>query len=81
MPDQEYVQITLNHRIPVPYVVKDLVTFNDRGEYLVTGRIGMASNVANEHIEQKHVLECLQELSNTFPGLSDYQAIAGMELN
>ena len=81
IPHQEYIQITLNHRIPVPYIVKDIVTFNEEGEYLVTGRIGMASNVANEHIEQKHVLECLTDLHVRFPALSDYNAIAGMELD
>jgi hypothetical protein len=80
VPGVEYVQVTINHRIPVPYVVKDVVVFNEEGEYLVTGRIGMASNVANEHIEQKHILACLEYLHSEYPDLSDYFAIAGMEL-
>jgi hypothetical protein len=40
----------------------------------------MASNIANEHIEQKHILECLQSLHKQYPDYSDYFAIAGMEL-
>lgn len=80
VPWVEYLQIILNHRIPVPYILKDLVVFNDQWEYLVTGRVGMASNIANEHIEQKHILTCLSDLHDTFPFLSDYMTIAGMEL-
>lgn len=79
-PGIEYLQVTINHRIPVPYVIKDLVTFNEHGEYLVTGRMGMASNVANEHIEQKHILNCLKDLRHNYQWLSTYFALAGMEL-
>lgn len=80
VPGIEYVQIVVNDRIPVPYIVKDIVEFNSDWEYIVTGRIGMASNVANEHIEQKHILECLQSLHDQYPDCSDYFAIAGMEI-
>lgn len=80
LPTIEYVQIILNDRIPVPYIIKDIVVFNTEGEYLVTGRVGMASNIANEHIEQKHILECLKDLNKTHQRLSEYFALAGMEL-
>lgn len=80
IPGIEYVQIVINDRIPVPYVIKDVVVFNDEWEYIVTGRIGMASNVANEHIEQKHILECIWSLHKQYPEYSDYFAIAGMEV-
>lgn len=80
VPGVEYLLVVLNHRIPVPYIIKDRVIFNDQWEYMVTGRVGMASNIANEHIEQKHILTCLADLHADFPFLSDYMAIAGMEL-
>lgn len=80
VPGVEYVQIVVNDRIPVPYIVKDIVEFNNDWEYIVTWRIGMASNVANEHIEQKHILECLSDLHAKYPECSDFFAIAGMEL-
>ncbi len=76
----DYIQVTLNYRIPVPYIVKDVVRFNSDGGYIVSWRIGMSSNIANEHIEQKHILECLSYLHFIFPRLSDYYAVAGMEM-
>lgn len=77
--DTDYIQVTLNYRIPVPYIVKDIVRFDKDHNYIVSGRVGMASNVANEHIEQKHILDCLSYLHDQFPALSDYYAIAGIE--
>ena len=79
-PDTEYVQITLNHRIPVPYIIKDIVKFDADHNYIVSWRVGMASNIANEHIEQKHILDCLSYLHDHFPMISDYHAVTGLEM-
>lgn len=70
-PDTDYIQITLNHRIPVPYIVKDIVRFSSDRNYIVSWRIGMSSNIANEHIEQKHILDCLSDIRSIFPALSN----------
>ena len=40
----------------------------------------MASNIANEHIEQKHILDCLSYLHDHFPMISDYHAVTGLEM-